>query len=68
MTQSVRSTIYAAAGGTLINKTEDEAYNLMEEMARNNFWSTERGQPKQVGGKLEADALILLSAKVDAMT
>jgi len=77
MTQSVRSaidavaggTIDAAAGGTLINKTDDEAYNLIEEMALNNFqWSTEQGQPKQVGGKLEIDALSLLSAKVDAMT
>ena len=52
-----------------MNKTEDEAYNLIEEMALNNFqWSTERGQPKRVGGKLEVDALTLLSAKVDAMT
>jgi len=35
--QSVRSAIDAAAGGTLINKMEDEAYNLIEEMALNNF-------------------------------
>ena len=61
MTQSVRSTIDAAAVGTLMNKTEDEAYDLIEEMALNNFqWPTERGQPKQVGGKLEVDALTLL--------
>jgi len=52
-----------------MNKTEDEAYNLIEEMALNNYqWSTERGQPKRVGGKLEVDALTLLSGKVDAMT
>jgi len=69
VTQPVRSTIDAAAGGTHMNKREDEAYNLIEEMALNNFqWSTERGQPKQVGGKLQVDALTLLSAKVDAMT
>jgi len=56
-------------GGTLTNKTEDEAYNLIKEMSLNNFqWSTERGQPKWVGGKLEVDALTLLSAKVDTMT
>ena len=30
VTQPVRSTIDAAAGGTLMNKTEDEAYNLIE--------------------------------------
>ena len=52
-----------------MNKTKDEAYNLIEEMALNNFqWSTERGQPKWVGGKLEVDALTLLFAKIDAMT
>ena len=45
VTQTVRSTIGTAAGSTLMNKTEDEAYNLIEEMALNNFqWSIERGQ------------------------
>ena len=69
VTQSVRSTIDAAARGTLMNKTEDEAYNLIEEMSLNNFqWSTEQGQPKRVGGKHEVDVFTLLSAKVDAMT
>ena len=69
VTQPARSTIDAAAGGTLMNITEDEAYNLIEEMTLNNFqWSTERGQPKWVGGKLEVDARTLLSTKVDAMT
>jgi len=57
------------AGGTLMSKTEDEAYNLNEEMALNKFqWSIERSQPKRVRGKLEVDALTLLSAKVDVMT
>ena len=52
-----------------MNKTEDEVYNLIKEMALNNFqWSTERGQSKWVGGKPEVDTLTLLSAKVDAMT
>ena len=69
VTQSVRPTIDAAVEGTLMSKTEDKAYNLIKEMALNNFqWSTERGQPKRVGGKLEVDALTLLFAKLDAMT
>ena len=69
VTQSVRSTIDVTAGGTLIRKIEDEAYNLIEEISLNNFqWSTEHGQPKWVGGKLEVNALTLLSAKVHAMT
>jgi len=69
VTQPVRSVIDAAADGNLLNMTEDEAYNLIEKMALNNFqWFIKRGQPKPVGGKLEVDALTLLSAKVDAMT
>jgi len=63
--QAVRSTIDA----TVMHKTEDEAYNLIKEMVLNNFqWSTERAQPRWVGGKLEVDAFTFLSAKVDAMT
>ena len=69
VTQPVRSMIDAAAGGTLMSKTEEEAYNLIEEMALNNFqWSSERTQPKRVGGKFELDAITLLTAKMDAMT
>jgi len=37
VTQPVRSTIDAVADGTLMNKTEEEAYNLMEGMTLNNF-------------------------------
>jgi len=52
-----------------MRNTEDEAYDLIEEMVFNNFQcSTEGAQPTQVGGKLEVDAFGLLSAKVDAMT
>jgi len=68
VTQPIRSTIDAAVGGTLMTKTEDEAYNLIKEMTLNNFqWPTEQGQPKRVGGKFKVDALTLLSAKVDAI-
>jgi len=66
VTQSVRFTIDLVAGGTLTNETKDEAYNLIEEMALNNFqWSSERSQPKRIGGKLVLDAITLLFAKVD---
>ena len=48
-----------------MSKTEDEAYNLIEEMTLNNFqWSTEQAQPRRVVGKLEVNAFTLLSAKV----
>ena len=49
-----------------MNKTKDEA--IIEEMTLNNFqWCTERGQSKRFKGKLEVDALTLLSTKVDVM-
>jgi len=52
-----------------MSKTEEEAYNLIEEMVLNNYqWSNECGQPKRVGGKYHIDALTLLTAKMDAMT
>jgi len=61
--------IDAAGGDTLMSKTEEEAYNLIEKMALNNYqWSSERGQPKRVGGKYDVDALTLLTVKMDAMT
>jgi len=67
--QPMRSMIDAAAGGTLMSKTEEEAFNLIEEMALNNYqWSSEYGQLKRVGGKFDVDALTLLTAKMDAMT
>jgi len=37
VTQPVGSTTDAAVARTLMNKTEDEPYNLIEEMAPNNF-------------------------------
>jgi len=52
-----------------MSKTEDKTYNLIEEMALNDFqWSTERTQRKRVGHKFEVDAITLLYTKVDAMT
>jgi len=65
--QLVRSTIDVVAASTFMNTMEDEAYNLIEEMALNNYqWSNERSHPKRVRGKLELDAISMLSAKVDA--
>jgi len=69
VTQSLKPTIDVAARGTLLSMTEDEAYNLIEEMALNNFQrSTYRTKPKQVGCKLKADVIALISPKVDAIT
>ena len=69
VTQRVWCTIDAAAGGTLMNKREEEAYDLIDEVVLNNHqWSNERDQPKWVGCRLEVDDLTLLFTKVHAMT
>jgi len=67
--QHVRSIIDVVTGGNLTNKTENEPYNLIEEMSLKNFkWPNELGQPTQVGGNLQVAALSMLNAKVDAMS
>jgi len=64
VTRLVRSMIDAAAGGALMSKTEEEAYNLIQEMRLNNYqWSSKRSQPKRDGGKYDIDALTLLTEK-----
>ncbi|XP_052197322.1 uncharacterized protein LOC127804491 [Diospyros lotus] len=58
-------TIDAAAGGALMGKEIDEAYNLLEEMANNNHqWSSERSMPRRTAGVHEIDAMTALNAKV----
>jgi len=43
VTHAIRSLIDVTVGGTLMNKTEDKAYNLIELMTLNNYqWSNER--------------------------
>jgi len=69
VTQPLRSTIDVVVGGTPINKNEDETYNLIEEMALNNFqWLSNRTQPKRVRCKLELDAIYMLSFEVNSMS
>jgi len=64
VTQAARSTIGVAAGGTLVSKTEDKAYNLIEEMTLNNFqWSTERAQPRRLEVSLKLMLLLYLLLK-----
>jgi len=62
--QAMRSMIDAAAGGTLMSKTEGQAYNLIEEMTLNHHqWSNECGQPKSVEVSLILMPLLYLQQK-----
>ncbi|XP_052177527.1 uncharacterized protein LOC127791584 [Diospyros lotus] len=62
----VRITIDAVARGALMGKSTEDACELLEEMASNNYqWSTERGMPRKASGMYEVDGINMLNAKVD---
>ncbi|XP_027166478.1 uncharacterized protein LOC113766490 [Coffea eugenioides] len=49
-----------------MGKTAEEAQQLIEEMAANNYqWANERGNTRRTAGMLEVDTLNMLSAKMD---
>ncbi|XP_062103280.1 uncharacterized protein LOC133814318 [Humulus lupulus] len=52
-----------------MSKSANEAYELLEEMAMNNYqWPTERGKSKKVARMMELDAISMLTAQVAALT
>ena len=52
VTQAIRFVVDAMIGETLMNKMEDEAYNLTEEMLLNNCqWPNKRTPSKKVAGE-----------------
>lgn len=64
--QTVRSALDAAAGGSLMGKSEVEARELIEEMALHNYqYGNPRGRPK---GMFEMEAIQMLTAKLDQIS
>ncbi|KAI3461988.1 hypothetical protein Pfo_018651 [Paulownia fortunei] len=64
---ATRTLVDAAAGGALMSKTHEEAYDLLETMAANAYqWPSERIAPKKVFGVHDVDALAILAAQVAA--
>ncbi|PON84516.1 hypothetical protein TorRG33x02_197200 [Trema orientale] len=62
---STRTTIHIAAGEVLMGKSIDEAYNLPEEMAFNNYkWPSERMLPMKTIVAHEVDAITALSVQI----
>ncbi|PON44675.1 hypothetical protein TorRG33x02_330330, partial [Trema orientale] len=65
----MRMIVDAAAGGTLLSKTTDEAQLSLEEMASNNYqWPNERSILKRVANVNEVDPITDLTAQVSALT
>ncbi|XP_062118921.1 mediator of RNA polymerase II transcription subunit 15-like [Humulus lupulus] len=66
---TTRTIIDVTAGGSFMSNSANEAYELLEEMAMNNYqWATKRGQPKKVAGMMELDVISMLIAQVAALT
>ncbi|XP_062083461.1 uncharacterized protein LOC133789704 [Humulus lupulus] len=66
---TTRTIIDAASGGAFMSKSANEAYDLLEEMAMNNYqWPSERETTKKVAGVHELDAISMLSAQVATLT
>ncbi|WRX28177.1 Retrotransposon gag domain - like 10 [Theobroma cacao] len=60
---SIKTTIDAAAGGALMSKNAADAYNLLEEMASNNYqWPSKRSSSRKAVGAYEIDAISNLAA------
>ena len=64
----MKITIDAKAQGSFLSKTPDDAFNLLETMAFNNYhWQGERSAPKRVTGMHEVDSWNLLNDKIDIL-
>ena len=69
LTEPMRITIDATAQGSFMSKTPDDAFNLLETMASNNYqWHGDRSGPRKVAGMHEVDNWNLLNAKIDMLT
>ena len=64
---TTRTLIDAAAGGAFMRKTRDEAWDLLENMAMNNFqWANEKSIPKKATVN-EVDVISTLAAQVQSL-
>ena len=51
-----------------MSKSTEEAYDLLEKIATNNYqWSNKRGMPRRMPGMYELDGINMLNAKVDSL-
>ncbi|KAJ9189585.1 hypothetical protein P3X46_000859 [Hevea brasiliensis] len=73
VTPAIRGIIDAQTRGEFIMKHEDEAYELLEKIAKNtHLWSSPRGpaptQKRQAAGMYDLDPFNMINAKFDALT
>ncbi|XP_075474877.1 uncharacterized protein LOC142505677 [Primulina tabacum] len=64
-----RGTVDAAAGGTIFNKSPEQAYDLLEQMTINSYqWPSERAGVERTAGVYAVDPITSLTAQVSALT
>ncbi|XP_021764100.1 uncharacterized protein LOC110728760 [Chenopodium quinoa] len=68
MTHEFRIYIDAASGGSLLTKNPTEARELIEKMAANDNYHPGGRNTVKKGGKLDVDALTMLTSSVQALT
>jgi len=67
-TATIRNMIDAAAGGTIMRKTPEQAYELLDEMATNSYqWPTKRLPARRAAGLHNVDAITSLAAQMEAL-
>ena len=58
----------AAAGGTINNKTPEDAYEFIEEMSLNNYqWQVIRTKPTKATGVFNVDSVTMLFNQVELL-
>jgi hypothetical protein len=68
LTQQTRSFVDSAVGGGIMNKTLDEATELIESMAAHNFsWKNERAVHPNNQLQIQASGQNALEAKLDSL-
>ena len=69
LTLNTKMVIDAVAGGALMGKERDEAYELLEEMASNSYqWQSDRATPKKIAGVYVLDAISAIHAQLALLT
>ncbi|XP_073038289.1 uncharacterized protein [Primulina eburnea] len=64
-----RTTVDAAAGGTIFSKYPTQAYDLLEQMTINSYqWPSERSGVQRTAGVYDVDPITSLIAQVSALT
>ncbi|KAK5776564.1 hypothetical protein PVK06_044524 [Gossypium arboreum] len=65
---STRQMIDPTAGGTINNKTPEDAYEFIEEMSLNNYqWQVMRTKPTKTVGVYNIDSVTMLSNQVELL-